>query len=123
MKALASKRQILVFGDDAVFIAEHVKDKIGAAPLYHAVTNHEGWLHATTFHRHWRKARAAAGRDDLRFHALRHCAGTRYAQSGATVKETMERLGHSTTAAAMRYQHAGNRDEQLAARAARRSTG
>lgn len=122
VKALSSKRQVLVFGDDAVFIAEHVAAKIGNAPLYTAVQDPTAWLHPTTFHRHWRKAREAAGREDLRFHSLRHYAGTRYAQSGATVKETMERLGHSTTAAAMRYQHAGNRDEELAARAARRKT-
>lgn len=120
VKALASERQVRVFGDDAAIIAEHVKDKIGKAPLYPAIKDATGWQHPTTFHRHWAKARAAAGRNDLHFHALRHYAGTRYAQSGATIKETMARLGHSTTAAAMRYQHAGNRDEELAARAARR---
>lgn len=120
VKALASNRKIQVFGDDAALIAAHIKDKIGNAPLYPAVKDPTAWLHPTTFHRHWRKARAAAQREDLKFHSLRHYAGTRYAQSGATVKETMTRLGHSTTAAAMRYQHAGNRDEELAQRAARR---
>lgn len=120
-KALASNRQVLVFGDDAAFIAARVKDKIGNAPLYPALTDPKGWLHPTTFHRWWKKARGAAGRDDLHFHALRHYAGTRYAQSGATVKETMARLGQSTAAAAMRYQHTGNRDEELALRAARKA--
>lgn len=123
VKALASNRQVLVFGDDAALIAAHVKGKIGAAPLYPAVTDQSAWLHPTTFYRHWNKARTTAGRGDLHFHALRHYAGTRYAQSGATVKETMARLGHSSTAAAMRYQHAGNRDEELASRAARRRAG
>jgi integrase len=52
-------------------------------------------------------------------HALRHYAGTRYAQAGATVRETMARLGHSSERAAMRYQHAGNRDDELAMRVAR----
>lgn len=118
VKALASERDVLVFGEDASFIAARVAGKIGAAPLYPAIKDPGGWLHPTTFHRHWKKAREAAGRPDLRFHALRHYAGTRYAQSGATVRETMARLGHSTTEAAMRYQHAGNRDAELAARAA-----
>lgn len=56
------------------------------------------------------------------FHALRHYAGTRYAQAGATPKETMARLGHSSMGAAIRYQHSGNRDDELAARMSRRST-
>jgi len=54
-------------------------------------------------------------------HALRHYAGTKYARAGATVKETMARLGHSTSEAAMRYQHAGNRDDDLAMLIARPS--
>lgn len=52
-------------------------------------------------------ARAAAGRGDLRFHDLRHTGATLAAATGATLAELMERLGHSTPAAAMRYQHAG----------------
>lgn len=79
------------------------------------------WLPPGAQRRHWDKARTAAGRPDLHFQALRHYAGTRYAQSGATLRETMDCLGQSTTAAAMRYQHAGNRDEELAMRAARRA--
>lgn len=35
----------------------------------------------------------------------RHLAGTLTAQAGATVRETMDRLGHSTSEASMRYQH------------------
>lgn len=79
-------------------------------------------LAQSTFHRHWDKARRTAGRPDLPFHGLRHYAGTSYAQTGATVRETMARLGHSSTAAAMRYQHSGSRDDELAARMTRRRT-
>ena len=43
---------------------------------------------------------------DCRFHDLRHLAGTLNAQAGATIKEAMRRLGHSTPDAALRYQHA-----------------
>lgn len=121
-KSEAGVRNVAIFGDDAKVIAEHVHGKIGDALLFPAVKDPKGYLHGTTFHRHWAKARAAAGRDDLRFHALRHYAGTSYAQAGATVKETMARLGHSSTQAAMRYQHSGSRDDELAARLARRTT-
>lgn len=60
-------------------------------------------------------ARAAAGREDLRFHDLRHTGAVLAAQSGATLADLMGRLGHSTPGAAMIYQHAGeDRDMDLA---------
>jgi integrase len=48
------------------------------------------------------------GRIDLRWHDLRHSGAVLAAQSGATLAELMERLGHSTPTAAMRYQHTAN---------------
>lgn len=61
-------------------------------------------------------ARAEAGRPDLRLHDLRHTAAVMAAQTGATMAELMARLGHSTPAAALRYQHAARgRDQQIAA--------
>lgn len=120
VKATASNRTVGIFGDDAQRIAEHCRGRIGKALLFPAASGE--YLHGTTFHRHWSKAREAANRPDVTFHALRHYAGTSYAQAGATVRETMARLGHSSTQAAMRYQHSGNRDDELAARLARRTT-
>lgn len=63
----------------------------------------------------WYAARQAAGRDDLRFHDCRHTGATLAAQTGATLAELMGRLGHSTPAAALRYQHAAaDRDKEIA---------
>nr|WP_232531163.1 site-specific integrase [Microlunatus antarcticus] len=68
-----------------------------------------------TFFKTWDKARTGAGRPDLRFHDLRHTGATLAAQTGATLAELMSRLGHSTTAAAMLYQHAAtDRDTEIA---------
>lgn len=116
-KTLAGVRTVAVFGKDARIIAEQAHGKIGNALL---TTNHDGtgWLPQSAFWRHWHKAVVAAGRPDLPFHALRHFAGTRYAQTGATLKETMDRLGHSSVKAAMRYQASGNRNDELARRMA-----
>jgi integrase len=62
-------------------------------------------------------ARDAAGRPDLRLHDLRHSGAVMLAQEGATMAELMARLGHSTPAAAMIYQHAASgRDAELARR-------
>lgn len=68
----------------------------------------------TVWRRRWNQARHAVGVGH-RFHDLRHLAGTLNAQAGATVKEAMHRLGHSSPAAALRYQHAvDERDEEIA---------
>ncbi|NLF16748.1 MAG: tyrosine-type recombinase/integrase, partial [Lentisphaerae bacterium] len=73
-------------------------------------------LHPSSLMKHFRKARAAAGRDDLRFHDLRHTAATTAALTGATLAELMARMGHSTSEAALAYQHvAAERDKQIAA--------
>ena len=65
----------------------------------------------------WHPARAAAGREDLRFHDLRHLGATLAAQAGATLPELMQRIGHSTVAAALKYQHAATgRDAEIARR-------
>ena len=118
VKSLAGVRKLAIFGKDAQRIAEHIEGKAGDDLLF---TNAAGtsWLPQSAFWRHWHKAVKLAKRPDLPFHGLRHYAGTRYAQSGATLKETMTRLGHSSVKAAMRYQAAGNRDDELARRAAR----
>lgn len=60
-------------------------------------------------------ARATAGRPDLRWHDLRHTGAVLAASTGATLAELMARLGHSTPAAALRYQHAAqDRDRVIA---------
>lgn len=62
------------------------------------------------------RARALAGRPSLHFHDCRHTGAVLAAQTGATLAELMGRLGHSTPAAAMRYQHAArDRDRAIAA--------
>lgn len=78
--------------------------------------DHGGHLQPSTLYRHWYKARKAAGRDDLRWHDLRHSGAVLAAATGASLAELMARLGHSTPQAAMRYQHAAQgRDKQIAA--------
>jgi len=48
-------------------------------------------------------------------HDLRHTGAVLAASTGATLAELMARLGHSTPAAALRYQHAAaGRDAEIA---------
>jgi integrase len=78
--------------------------------------HHGSHLAPATLKRHFYKARDAANRSDLRFHDLRHSGAVLAAATGASLAELMARLGHSTPAAAMRYQHAAaGRDREIAA--------
>ncbi len=64
-----------------------------------------------TFHR----ATKQIGLDDIHFHDLRHAAATAAVQTGATLKDTMARLGHTSPRAALIYQHsAQERDHAIA---------
>jgi len=74
-----------------------------------------GHLPKSRFHHYFTKAREAADRPDLRFHDLRHTGAVLAASTGATLSELMTRLGHSSPAAALRYQHtAAGRDREIA---------
>lgn len=53
----------------------------------------------------WTPATKSVGLDGLRFHDLRHTGATLAAATGAPLRAIMARLGHSTPAAALRYQH------------------
>jgi integrase len=73
------------------------------------------------FHRTWKRAVAKAGANPaLHLHDLRHTGGTMAAQTGATLREIMARLGQSSTRAAMIYQHANADRDRLIAEALNR---
>ncbi|WP_435886903.1 tyrosine-type recombinase/integrase, partial [Streptomyces anulatus] len=74
------------------------------------------------FRRTWHRPRKAAGRPSPHFHDLRHIGNTPAASTGASLKELMARMGHSSTRAALIYQHAGqDRDEPSPRRSEARS--
>ncbi|OLT15716.1 integrase [Serinicoccus sp. CUA-874] len=97
-------------------LEQHVLPEAGAL-LFPSRSDHRRHLQPTVLHTAWREARSAAGRDDLRIHDMRHTGATMAAMTGATLAELQARLGHSTVAAALRYQHAAQgRDAEIAAR-------
>jgi len=75
-----------------------------------------GTARRSNFNRIWKRAlRESGANPELHLHDLRHTGGTLSAQTGATVREVMKRMGHSTTRAAMIYQHATDeRDAKIA---------
>jgi integrase len=56
----------------------------------------------------WATALRTARIDDFRFHDLRHTHGSYLAMTGATTRELMDALGHTTPAMAARYSHLAN---------------
>jgi integrase len=120
-KSEAGVRRVGIFGSDAEIIAEHARDLIGDRLLFPAADG-VNYLTQSTFHRHWDSARKAAGRSDMPFHALRHYSATAYAEAGATAAENNARHGWSTATVGLRYQHATDRADELAARMRRRTT-
>lgn len=70
----------------------------------------------SSFNRTWKRALTVSGANpSLRLHDLRHTGGTLAAQTGATLKELMSRIGHGSARAAMIYQHStSQRDQQIA---------
>jgi integrase len=77
-------------------------------------------LRHTKFRLRWNQAKALAAVPipaDLTFHDLRGAGATWAAQDGATLAEIMHRLGHTTVAAAMRYQRtSADRNREIADR-------
>lgn len=103
----------------ALDVATHLAEQVGPFPdsLIFAPTGSSEYVHDRQFRKDWNRAHTAASLGaDVTPHSLRHHAGTQYAATGATLADIKARLGHSTTAAAMVYQHATNRDAELANR-------
>ncbi len=61
--------------------------------------------HGNFRRRVWVPALKAAELPTIHFHDLRHTGNTFTADAGANLRELMERMGHSTTKAALVYLH------------------
>jgi integrase len=69
----------------------------------------------SNFQEHWVKGTSAAGVEGMHFHGLRHTGNTWAAQSGATLRDLLDRMGHASTKAALIYLHrSGARDRAIA---------
>jgi integrase len=75
-----------------------------------------GRLRRSNFRKYWNHARDVVGLPELHFHDLRHTGNTMAAAQGASLRELMERMGHSSSRTALIYLHATReRDQQIAA--------
>lgn len=102
-------------------LAEHLKRYVDKAPDAKLFPPARGGCHLNdrVFREHYNTALDTIGRDGKKqprptIHDLRHFAGTSAARVG-NLRETMDRLGHSTVKASLRYQSiAAGRDAEVA---------
>jgi integrase len=97
-------------------LEEHLQKHVAPSPdalLFS--TSSGGYLARSNWNSTFRRAVDAIGLPALRPHELRHTGATLAAATSATTKELMRRLGHSSPAAALLYQHAAeDRDAEIA---------
>jgi integrase len=65
----------------------------------------------------WADATTKIGAPGLHFHDLRHTGNTLAAQTGASLRDLMTRMGHDSTRAALIYQHASADADRVIAEA------
>ncbi|WP_127783264.1 site-specific integrase [Rhodococcus sp. X156] len=117
-KSEAGVRDVAIPPHLMPMVREHLRKNIagGKDGLLFPAADGTSTMAPATLYKVFYRARKIAGRDDLRWHDLRHTGAVLAAQTGASLAELMGRLGHSTPQAAMRYQHAAKgRDAQIAA--------
>jgi len=118
-KSEAGKRPISLPSGLRADIEHHLDHYAEAGPDGRLFAGPQGAVpRRRNFNRVWRSAITTAGIPaelGLHLHDLRHTGSTWSAQSGATLRELMARIGHSSTRAAMIYQHATrDRDQAIA---------
>ena len=116
-KSDAGKRTVAIPAQLADILDRHLATYVDPDPSAVVFTGEKG---APITTQHWskkfREAADDAGACHLHFHDLRHLAGTLAAATGASTRELMARLGHSTPRASLIYQHATERrDREIAA--------
>ena len=115
-KSRAGRRVVAFPREIAPELRWHLERFVEPGPDSRVFTGPKGGrLRRSNFRLIWNKARDAAGLSGLHLHDLRHTGNTMAAATGASLRELEERMGHSSTRAALIYQHATReRDEAIA---------
>ncbi len=105
-KSAAGKRDVTIPAFLLPDVTAHLKDFTAANPRALVFTGGRGAQpRRSNFGRNWGKAMAAAGLSGVHFHDLRHTGNSLAGEKGVSLRELMERMGHSSPRAALIYQH------------------
>lgn len=118
LKSSAGRRTVVIPELIIEDLRAHVRDftQDGDKGLVFAGPD-DGPLRNTNFNRRvWARALQDADLPKIHFHDLRHTGNTLAANAGASIRELMERMGHSSTRAAMIYQHSTDERQREVAR-------
>jgi integrase len=109
-KTAAGRRTVAVPESVVAVLRSHVASFAEAGPRGRVFVGVKGaTLRRTNFQAMWRRGIKAAGLPEgFRFHDLRHTGNSWAAGTGANLRELMERMGHSSTRAALIYLHAAS---------------
>jgi integrase len=116
-KSTAAHRTVSIPTSTAELLADHLETFTRDEPHAFVFTSIKGSpLLNRYFAPYWKKALVKAELPSTtRFHDLRHLAGTSAATAGASLREIMSRMGHSSSDASLRYLKASERrDAEIA---------
>jgi integrase len=113
-KTKAGIRKVFVPPHVVPVMAGHLARFSGPGPSDLVFTGTQGQpLRRASLYTAWSRATKKVEMSGVRIHDLRHTGATLAAATGASTKELMNRLGHASSDAALRYQHA-TRDRDAA---------
>jgi integrase len=106
-KSEAGRRRVVFPAHIAGDLKSHLADFVAsdAAALVFTSPTGAPLRHGNFRRRAWTPALGKAGLTGLHFHDLRHTGNHFAASAGATLREMMDRMGHSSTRAALIYMH------------------
>lgn len=116
-KSEAGRRSVALPTVSVDELDRHLSRQVGSTPTSLVfASEHGGYLRRSNFRRRiWLPATKAVNLEGFRFHDLRHTGATLAASTGAPLRALMSRMGHSTPAAALRYQHlVAGQDSEIA---------
>jgi len=100
-------------------VQEHLDNYTGADPDALLFTSPRGDVlrHSNFWRVTWVPAMTATGVTGIHFHDLRHAGNHLVAEAGASLRELMDRMGHTSSRAALIYLHSSDDRQRTLAEA------
>jgi integrase len=115
-KSAAGRRTVIIPPAIVPELARHIDEFLPPSrDLLFTSPNGDPLHHGNFRRRVWLPALAAAGLTGIHLHDLRHAGNVFTANAGANLRELMERMGHSSTRAALIYLHGGDQRQRAIA--------